>query len=49
MSITRSPDTYVGLACEVIEITGMDLLEVDTISEGDLELFGKFGNEKIKD
>ena len=41
------PDTYVGLAREVIEITGMDLLEVDTISDGDLELFDKFGNEKI--
>ena len=43
------PDTYVGLAREVIEITGMDLLEVDTISSGDLELFEKFGDEKLAD
>ena len=41
------PDTYVGLAREVIEITGMDLLEVDTISYGDLELFEKFGKLKL--
>ena len=41
------PDTYVGLAREVIEITGMDLLEVDTISSGDLELFDKFGKLKL--
>ena len=38
------PDTYVHLAREVMEITGMDLLEIDTISEGDLELFEKFGS-----
>ena len=41
------PDTYVHLAREVIEITGMDLLEINTISEGDLELFEKFGDEKL--
>ena len=39
------PDTYVHLAREVIDITGMDLLEMNTISEGDLELFNKFGND----
>ena len=38
------PDTYVHLAREVIEITGMDLLEMNTISESDIELFNKFGN-----
>ena len=38
------PDTYVHLAREVMEITGMDLLEINTISEGDLELFEKFGS-----
>ncbi len=43
------PDTYVHLAREVIEITGMDLLEINTISEGDLELFEKFGDEKLLD
>ena len=43
------PDTYVGLAREVIEITDMDLLEVDTISGGDLELFEKFEKLKLAD
>jgi hypothetical protein len=40
------PDTYVGLAKEIIEITGMDLLEINTISSNDLKLFEKF--EKLK-
>ena len=39
------PDTYVHLAREIIDITGMDLLEINTISDGDLSLFEKFGNE----
>ena len=43
------PDTYVALAREVIEITGMDLLEINTISKSDLELFEKFGSEKLAD
>ena len=37
------PDTYVHLAREIREITDMDLLEVNTISDNDLELFEKFG------
>ena len=37
------PDTYVHLAREMIGITGMDLLEVNTISPDDIELFEKFG------
>lgn len=37
------PDTYVHLAREVQEITNMDLLEINTISDSDLELFEKFG------
>ena len=41
------PDTYVHLGREVIEITGMDLLEIDTISKGDLDLFEKFANLKL--
>ena len=41
------PDTYVELAREVIEITGMDLLEINTISKGDMELFEKFGKMKL--
>lgn len=43
------PDTYVAFAREVIEITGMDLLEISTISNGDIELFEKFGSEKLID
>jgi hypothetical protein len=43
------PDTYVHLAREVIGITGMDLLEINTISDGDMELFEKFGSEKLAD
>ena len=43
------PDTYVALAREVAEITGMDLLEMNTISSNDLELFEKFGKMKLTD
>lgn len=39
------PDTYVHFGREIIEITGMDLLETATISDGDLNLFKKFGDE----
>ena len=39
------PDTYVHLAREIMDITGMDLLEINTISDGDLSLFEKFGKE----
>ncbi|MBQ2831990.1 hypothetical protein [Methanobrevibacter sp.] len=38
------PDTYVHLARRVIEMTGMDLLEMNTISGEDIELFNKFGD-----
>ena len=41
------PDTYVALAREVAEITGMDLLEMNTISSNDLELFEEFEKEKL--
>lgn len=41
------PDTYVHLGRELIEITGMDLCEINTISEGDIELFEKYGCEKL--
>ena len=43
------PDTYVGLARQIIEITGMDLLEINTIAGDDLELFEKFESEKLAD
>lgn len=39
------PDTYVHLGHEIEEITGMDLLEIGTISPADIELFYKFGDE----
>ena len=41
------PDTYVHLAREIIEITSMDLLEINTISKSDMELFEKFGEVKL--
>ena len=41
------PDTYVHLACEVLAITGMDLLEVNTIDEANIKLFEKYGNAKL--
>ena len=41
------PDTYVQLAREVKDITGMDLLEIDTIDEKDIKLFEKYGNAKL--
>ena len=42
------PDTYVGLAREIIELTGMDLLEINTISSNDLELYEKFEKQILK-
>lgn len=41
------PDTYVHLAREVSEITGMDLLEMDTIDDANIKLFEKYGNAKL--
>ena len=38
------PDTYVHLAREILDITKLDLLEINTISDGDLVLFEKFGD-----
>ena len=46
---TDYPDTYVHLAREIIEITGMDLLEINTIADGDMELFEKYGGMKLAD
>lgn len=39
------PDTYVHLGREIEEITGMDLLEIETISPDDVELFNRFADE----
>lgn len=43
------PDTYVHLGREVMELTGMDLCEIGSIAEEDLELFNKFGNEILSE
>lgn len=42
------PDTYVLLAREIIDITGMDLLEMNTIDDDNLKLFEKYGNAKLE-
>ena len=39
------PDTYVHLGREIEKITGMDLLEIETISPDDIELFNRFADE----
>lgn len=39
------PDTYVHFGREIIEISGMDLAEIGTICDEDIELFNKFGDE----
>lgn len=39
------PDTYVHLGREIIEITGMDLCEISTISDEDVKLFDRFGDK----
>ena len=41
------PDTYVHLAREIIDLTGMDLLEIATIADGDMELFERFGSSVL--
>ena len=38
------PDTYVHLGREIEKITGMDLLEINTISDEDIRLFNEFGD-----
>ena len=41
------PDTYVHLAREIKELTGMDLLEINSIDGKDINLFEKYGNLKL--
>ena len=41
------PDTYLHLAREILDITGMDLLEINTISDEEIKLFEKYGNAKL--
>ena len=41
------PDTYLCLAREVKEITGLDLLEIGTIPDEEKELFNYYGKIKL--
>ena len=41
------PDTYLHLAREIIDLTGMDLLEINTIDEANVKLFEKYGKAKL--
>ncbi len=41
------PDTYVHLAREIMAITQMDLLEINTIDEANINLFEEYGNSKL--
>ena len=43
------PDTYVHLGREIMGLTGMDLLEIETISQDDLNLFDKFADEILSE
>ena len=43
------PDTYVHLGREIMDLTGMDLLEIETISQDDLNLFDKFADEILSE
>ena len=41
------PDTYLQLAREIIDLTEMDLLEINTIDEANVKLFEKYGKAKL--
>ncbi len=41
------PDTYICLAREIKELTGLDLLEMETIPEEEIELFDYYGKMKL--
>lgn len=43
------PDTYVHLGREIMDLAGMDLLEIETISQDDLNLFDKFADEILSE
>ena len=42
------PDTYLFLARDIMDVTGMDLLEINTISDDDINLFEKYGKAKLE-
>ena len=41
------PDTYLCLAYEVEKLTSLDLLEIETIPEDEIELFNYYGKQKL--
>lgn len=41
------PDTYLCLAYEVKKLTGLDLLEIESIPQEEIELFNNYGKEKL--
>ena len=41
------PDTYLCLARDVKQLTGLDLLEIETIPEDEIELFNYYGKMKL--
>lgn len=41
------PDTYLCLAYEVKKLTDLDLLEIESIPKDEIELFNKYGKEKL--
>ena len=47
MGHNEYPDTYIGLAREIKDLTGLDLLEMETIPEEEIELFDYYGKMKL--
>ncbi len=41
------PDTYLCLAYDVKKLTGLDLLEIESIPQEEIELFNNYGKEKL--
>jgi len=41
------PDTYLYLAYDVKKLTGLDLLEIESIPQEEIELFNNYGKEKL--
>ena len=39
------PDIFMHLAQEIIDLTGKDILNVNSIDENDLKLYKKYGDE----
>ena len=41
------PDTYLCLAYDVKKLTSLDLLEIESIPQEEIELFNNYGKEKL--